>query len=179
MTGILGGLLSGVLGFITGGLDKLTENIVTLGLALFAISLGFFAISYLGRKRQMVHQERMASLIKGLHYAGVKEVFVKPKKADARDHLLSGLRWTLGGVGVSSAMYGYESIQPVADASSALGGALIGLIPSAIGLAHLLFSWLCSRNDKKTSQLPFQLPIKNQPVARYTPYTRSVMRHSI
>jgi hypothetical protein len=93
----------------------------------------------------MLHQERMASLIKGLHYAGVaRDVLVKPKP-DSRDHLLSGLRWLFGAGAASGALYGYESLQPVADAGAAMQGALIGIIPAAIGLAHMLFSWLCSR----------------------------------
>jgi hypothetical protein len=126
-------------------IQQLTTNIVVGGLAIFALSLGFFAIHYLNRRRQMLHQERMASLIKGLHYAGVaRDVLVKPKP-DSRDHMLSGLRWLFGAGAASGAMYGYETMQPIADAGAAMQGALIGIIPGAIGLAHLLFSWLCSR----------------------------------
>ena len=128
--------------------EQLTTSFVVGGLALFAITLGFFAVHYLNRRRQMLHQERMASLIKGLHYAGVARDIFKPRQ-ESRDHLLSGLRWLFGATGVSGAMYGYQTLQPVADASSAIGAALIGLIPGAIGLAHLLFSFLCSR--KRTS----------------------------
>jgi hypothetical protein len=126
-------------------IQQLTTNIVVGGLAIFALSLGFFAIHYLNRRRQMLHQERMAALIKGLHYAGVaRDVLVKPKP-DSRDHMLSGLRWLFGAGAASGAMYGYESLQPVVDAGAAMQGALVGIIPGAIGLAHLLFSWLCSR----------------------------------
>jgi hypothetical protein len=129
-------------------IQQLTTSVVVGGLAIFALALGFFAIHYLNRRRQMLHQERMAALIKGLHYAGIaKDVLVKPK-ADSRDHMLSGLRWLFGAGAASGAMYSYESLQPVADASSALQGALIGIIPAAIGLAHLLFSWICSRRPR-------------------------------
>jgi len=127
--------------------EQLTTNFVVGGLALFAISLGFFAVHYLNRRRQMLHQERMASLIKGLHYAGVARDVFRPRQ-ESREHLLSGLRWLFGAAGVSGAMYGYENLQPVADAGDAISGALIGLIPGAIGLAHLLFSWLCSRRHR-------------------------------
>jgi hypothetical protein len=133
---------------MTNFIEQLSTSVVVGGLALFAISLGFFAIHYLNRRRQMLHQERMASLIKGLHYAGVaRDVFATPqrRRTEARDHLLSGLRWLFGATGVAGAMYGYQSLQPVADMGDALGGALLGLIPGAIGLAHLLFSWICSR----------------------------------
>jgi hypothetical protein len=128
--------------------QQLTTNAVVAGLSVFAISLGFFSIHYLNRRRQMLHQERMAALIKGLHYAGVARDVFKPRQ-ESRDHLLSGLRWLFGATGVSGAMYGYQSLQPVADAGDAVRGALIGVIPGAIGLAHLLFSFVCSR--RKTS----------------------------
>ena len=148
MSDIFGGLFQTLFGNLFGGLQQLTDSLVTIGLALFALALGFFAIAYLHRRRQMLHQERMASLIKGLHYAGVaREVFAKPKR-DSRDHVLSGLRWLFGGVGVSGAMYGYETVQPSMDASAAASGALLGLIPAALGLAQLLFSWLCARREK-------------------------------
>jgi hypothetical protein len=141
----------GILQFFTDGLGKLTDSLVPLGLAVFALVLGFFSILYLNRRRNLLHQERMASLIKGLHYAGVaKDVFAKPK-ADARDHLLSGLRWLFGGIGMSGAVYGYQRLQPAADASSALAGLLAGLIPALLGLAHLIFSWLTRRKPGTTA----------------------------
>jgi hypothetical protein len=124
--------------------EQFTTNFVVGGLALFAISLGFFAVHYLNGRRQMLHQERMASLIKGLHYAGVARDVFRPRQ-ESREHLLRGLRWTFGGAGVSGAMYGYQNLQPVADAGDAVSAALVGIIPGAIGLAHLLFSFLCSR----------------------------------
>jgi hypothetical protein len=128
--------------------QQLTSSIVVGGLAAFALALGFFAIHFLNQRRKLLHQERMASLIKGLHYAGIaRDVLVKPKP-DARDHLLCGMRWLFGATAASAAMYGYESLQPVADAGAAMQGALVGLIPAAIGLAHLLFSWLSNRRKK-------------------------------
>src|SRR5262245_60609796 len=133
---------------MTNFIEQLATSFVVGGLALFALTLGFFAIHYLNRRRQMLHQERMASLIKGLHFAGVAhDVFGKAPKPthEARDHVLSGLRWLFGATGVSGAMYGYQAMQPVADSGSAVSAALIGLIPGAIGLAHLLFSLICSR----------------------------------
>ena len=137
--------------------QQLTSSIVVGGLAAFALALGFFAIHFLNQRRKLLHQERMASLIKGLHYAGIaRDVLVKPKP-DSRDHMLSGLRWLFGAGAASSAMYGYETLQPVVDAGAAAQGALIGIIPGAIGLAHLLFSWLCSRRTS-TSVAPSARP---------------------
>jgi len=147
MTDILGGLLD----LLTGNLQSLTDNLIAIGLALFALALGFFAIGYLNRRRQMLHQERMASLIKGLHYAGVADqVFARPTRT-ARDQLLSGLRWLVGGAGVAGAFYGYEALQPAADASAAASSALIGLIPGSVGLGQLLCGWICSRRERSTS----------------------------
>jgi hypothetical protein len=144
------GVIQFILDLLSGRLPQITNSIIALGLAVFAIVLGFFAINYLGRRRQMLHQERMAAMVKGLHYAGVaREVFAR-QKADSREHLLCGLRWLFGAAGISGTMYGYERLQPagLGDTLTALRGALIGLIPAAIGIAHLLFSFLCSRRDR-------------------------------
>ncbi len=125
-------------------IQTITTNFVVGGLALFAISLGFFSINYLNRRRQMLHQERMASLIKGLHYAGVaRDVFGKAApKAESRQYLFSGVRWLAAAAGISTAAYGYETMQPVADAGAGAINALVGLIPAVIGLVQLLFSWI-------------------------------------
>ena len=146
MSGI-SGILGGIFDFLTGNLSQLTGNIIAIGLSAFALGLGFFAIRYLGRRRQMLHTERMAAMVKGLHYAGVaREVFAKPQ-TDSRDHLLCGLRWMFGAAGLSGALYGYEQLQAVPDPLNAMRGLLAGIIPALIGLAHLLFSWLCSRRS--------------------------------
>jgi hypothetical protein len=150
------GLLQSILSLLQ--VPQLTNTLITLGLLVFALVLGLFAIHFLERRRRMLHQERMAALIKGLHFAGVaRDVFARPR-ADSRDHLLRGLRWTFGAAGMSGAMYGFERFQPpsdITDVWSALRAALIGLIPAAIGLAHLLFSFLCSRRERTISASPY------------------------
>jgi hypothetical protein len=146
----MSGFLGGILNFITGllpDLSSITNSVIVLGLTIFALVLGFFAISYLRRRRDLLHQERMAAMIKGLHYAGVaRDVFAKPKP-DPRDHMLRGMRWMFGGAGLSGALYGYETLQAVPDPTNAVQGLLAGLIPALIGLAHLIFSWICSRHS--------------------------------
>jgi len=132
--------------------QQLTDNFVVVAVALIALGLGWFSINYLSKRRQMVHQERMATLVKGLHYAGVaKDIFSKPQ-ADSRDQALRGLRWLFGAAGLSLALYAYASMQPSADPTSAARGALAGIVPGLIGLAHLLFSIL-SRN-RQTPNCP-------------------------
>ncbi len=146
------GLLQLLLGLVQS--PQLTNTIITLLLLIFALALGALAIRFLDSRRRMLHQERMAALIKGLHFAGVaRDVFAKPAP-DAREHLLRGLRWTFGGAGISGAMFGFERLQPgeVTDIWSALRAAIIGLIPLAIGLAHLLFSFLTSRRERAMSR---------------------------
>ena len=158
---LLGNLLSGNFSF-----SALTENIVTLALTLFATVLGFFSIVHLRRRRQTLDHERMAAILKGLHYAGVsRDVFKKPV-ANSQDHLLRGLRWLFGGMGVSGALYTYGSIEPVADETAAVRGALIGLIPGALGLAHLLFSWFCKRAHNKEQQNPLSSRMVYRAAAR-------------
>jgi hypothetical protein len=128
--------------------QQLTNNLVVVAATLIALGMGWFSINYLSKRRQMLHQERMASLVKGLHYAGVAhDIFSKPT-TDARSHVLSALRWLFGAAGLSAALYGYSAMQPFADPSTAARGALAGVVPGSIGLAHLVFSAF-SRNRQK------------------------------
>ena len=142
----------------------ITENIVTLVLTLFAGILGFFAIYYLRRRRKTMDHERLAAIVKGLHYAGVSREVFKKATTDSHDHLLSGLRWLFTGIGVSGALYTYGSVEPVVDSGEAIRGALIGVVPSAIGIAHLLFSLLCRRRER--NQVPFPSRMAYRPVSR-------------
>jgi hypothetical protein len=131
--------------------QQLTENLVLVVAALISLGLGWFSTNYLGKRREMLHQERRATLVKGLHYAGVaKDVFNKPTTVDWRDHVLRGLRWLFGAAGLSVALSAYTSMMPSADPGSAARAALAGVVPGSIGLAHLVFSAF-SRNRHKTS----------------------------
>src|SRR5918994_393954 len=144
------GLLGSLFSF---DFSAITENIVTLLLTVFAASLGFFSIYHLRRRRETLDHQRMAAIVKGLHYAGVtRDVFRKPA-ADSHDHLLRGLRWLFGGLGVSGALYTYGSVEPVADGGEAIRGALVGVVPGAIGAAHLLFSAVCRRRERRQNPL--------------------------
>lgn len=147
--------LSGFLGKFGLNLSGLADNVIVVGLTVFALALGFFAIRYLGRRRQLQQQLRMAALIKGLHYSGVSRDVFNARRHDAQDHLIRGLRWLFGAGGVSGAMYAYASLQPAAAFIDAIKGALLGLIPGAIGLAHLLFSLICTlRNRASSARIP-------------------------
>jgi hypothetical protein len=147
----LGGLFGSGL---SGLLDAVTEPLVVLGLTVFALALGFFSISYLNRRRTLRDQQRMAALIKGLHYAGVSPQALARPKHDPREHTMKGVRWLFGSVGLSSAMYGYQTLQPAADHLDALRSALVGVIPGAMALAHFLCSWICSRGQAPASSAP-------------------------
>ena len=126
-------------------LQQFTNNFLAMGMGLFALVLGFFSILYLNKRRKMLHQERMASLIKGLHYAGVaQDIFGKPK-TDVRDHLLRGLRWILGALGLGGALCGYTLMQPAGTALDAGRNALAAAVPASIGFAHLVFYWLSGK----------------------------------
>jgi len=142
------GLLGSLFNF---DFSAITENVVTLVLALFASVLGLFSMFYLRRRRQTLDHERMAAIIKGLHYAGVtRDVFKKP--ADSQTQLMRGVRWLFGGLGVSGALYTYGSIEPAVD-GDAVRGALVGVVPGAIGIAHLLCAWFCRRNERRQDPL--------------------------
>src|SRR5439155_25204169 len=120
--------------FMSQLVQQLTDNFVVVAAALIAPVLGWFSINYLSKRRQMIHQERMATLVKGLHYAGVaKDIFSKPTTG-SRDHAQRGLRWLFGAAGLSLALYAYASMQPSADPTCAASVALVGIVPGLIGL---------------------------------------------
>jgi len=147
--------LNGLLGKFGLNLSGLVENSIVIGLVVFVLALGFFGIRYLGKRRQLRQQLQMAALIKGLHYAGVSRDVFNARKRDSQEHLLRGLRWLFGAGGVSGAMYAYASMQPAATFLDSIKGALLGLIPAAIGLAHLLFSFICKlRNGASSTPMP-------------------------
>jgi hypothetical protein len=145
--------------------QQLTDNFVVLAAALIALGLGRFSINYLSKRRQMLHQERMATLVKGLHYAAVaKDIFSKPT-ADWLGHALRDLHWILGGAGFSFALYGCLML------------ALVFLTP-AIARAS---AW--DLMTKFTVNHPFEVPgMTLQPNTRYTirlydsPSTRNVVQ---
>jgi hypothetical protein len=152
-------------------LQGLTNNVLALGLGVFAIGLGFFSLIYLNKRRKMLHRERMASLIKGLHYAGVAgEIFGKPK-SDIRDHLLRGLRWILGGLGLAGALCGYSMMQPGGTAVEAGRNALAAAVPTSIGLAHLIYYWMSGK--QKT---PAAVRVAYRPGMYYRPTYRPGQR---
>ena len=58
----ISGILGGIINFLTGNLSQLTGNVIALILAVLTAVIGFFSIRYLGRRRQMLHTERMAAM---------------------------------------------------------------------------------------------------------------------
>jgi hypothetical protein len=157
-------------------LQQLTDNFVVLAAALILLGLGWFSISYLSKRRQMLHQERMASLVRGLHYAGVaKDILSQPSKpkAGSRDHALSGLRWLFGAAGVSATLYASAAMQPFADPTIVHRAALPGIIPGLIGLIHLIISAILRKRELRDF-----FPIVSQNRPRYWVPTRVPTRTS-
>lgn len=150
----MGDILNSLLGRLGLNLSGLADQILVIGLTIFALVMGFFSLRFLSRRREMLHQERMAALIKGLHYAGVSRQLLNRRPHDAREHLLRGLRWLFGAAGISGAMYGYAALQPANELLDALRAALLGIIPGAIGLAHLLFSGICAWLRRAEARTP-------------------------
>ena len=66
---------------------------------------------------------------------------------NSRDHKMKGVRWLFGAAGVSGTLYTFEKLQPGANAGDALRGAVVGIIPGAMALAHFFCSWLCARQS--------------------------------
>jgi len=152
-------------------LQQLSNNVLVLGLTLFALGLGAFSLIYLNKRRKMLHQERMAGLIKGLHYAGVAQDVFGKAKPDVRNHLLSGLRWLLGALGLGGALCGYTLMQPAGTLFDAGRNALAAAVPAAIGFAHLIFYWISGRKKVAAAVRPAYRPGLYVPT--YRPAQRS------
>jgi len=119
-------------------LQNFPDNFVTAAIALIAVALGFFSVNYLSKRRTMLHQERMASLIKGLHYAGVAQQIFNQPKSTAKEYLIRGLKWLFGGLGLAGTLFGFTSMQPTANHAEAAQVALAGIVPASIGIAHFV-----------------------------------------
>ncbi len=143
-------------------LQQFTGNIVVIVMAVIALVLGIFSVSYLNKRRQMLHQERMATLIKGLHYAGVaKDIFSKPSTAPvtttatstAKKYLIKGLQWLLGALGIAGAAFGVGTLQLGQSPVQASHMAIVGVVPAAISISHFISSFL-TRKKKPTAIVP-------------------------
>ena len=154
---MLGSILEILGGLLHFDFSVLTENIITLVLTLFGAVLGFFSIYYLGRRRKTLDHERLAAIVKGMHRAGISRDAFRKAPASSHDHLLTGLRWLFTGMGVSAALYTYGSIEPVVDAGESVRGALIGVVPGAIGIAHLLCAFVCRRKERNQDPFPSRM----------------------
>jgi hypothetical protein len=143
----LGQLITSILTLLNLGVP--TDNIITIALLLFVLMLGLFAINQLRRRTTAMDQQRVATLIKGLHFAGIAHDVLATARTNARDHLLRGLRWLMASGGLSAALYGSAALQSSPDRTEAMRAALVGVVPGAIGLAHLVFSWICSRGGQQ------------------------------
>ena len=86
----------------------------------------------------MLHQERMATLIKGLHYAGVAQQIFHQSKKTAKDYLISGLKWLFGGLGLAGTLFGAAATHPATTLTDAARMALAGVVPASIGISHFV-----------------------------------------
>jgi threonine/homoserine/homoserine lactone efflux protein len=92
-------------------------------------------LSYLRRRHlfQLYHQERMEAMAKGLAIPPEPEAFLKreraPKTRTRGGVLLCGLIWLFVGIAAYFAL----------DAMAGRNPAMLALVPSAVGLAYLVY----------------------------------------
>ena len=109
------------------------------------IGIGMLAIFLNYRKRKemfaLYHQERMAAIEKGIELPPLPaEFFAEDGKSPSpHGRLLTGLVWLFLGLALTTALYFTHS-----------GGALFGLIPTAIGLAYLIYYFAVGKKEAET-----------------------------
>lgn len=132
-----------ILDFIQSLIQHVTSNATIALPSVVAAVIGLLVLRQLSQRRQMLHQERMASLIRGLHYAGVAKNIFSAQQPQSRDFLMKALRWLLGGSGLAAAIYLWMTMQPGVDKTTAAHAAAVGaMVPGGIGLSHLIGAWV-------------------------------------
>lgn len=115
---------------------------------IMGIGIGMLAIVVNYRKRKemfaLYHQERMAAIEKGIELPPLPEAFFAedgkpPWPQSPHGKLLTGLVWLFTGLSLMVALYFTHS-----------HGALFGLIPTAIGLAYLIYYFAVGKKEAET-----------------------------
>ncbi len=115
--------------------------------------VGTLAI-YVGYRRRkeifaMYHQERMAAIEKGVEVPPLPEALFteegRPQRPyHPRRHLLRGLAWLFVGLGLGAGLW----------ATAGLDWALFSLVPTGIGLAHLIYYFVEGKKEAATLDRP-------------------------
>jgi hypothetical protein len=103
-----------------------------VGLPL-SIPIVYLILSYRRRRRllELHHQERMAAIERGMEIPPLPAERTAPNRT--RSELLPGLIWLLLGLALTAAMHQLGAAQEVE------GLAVWGLVPTAVGVAYLIY----------------------------------------
>ena len=114
---------------------------------VMGIGIGMLSIVVNYRKRKemfaLYHQERMAAIEKGIELPPLPaEFFAEDGKSPSpHGRLLTGLVWLFIGLALMLALYFTDS-----------RGAVFGLIPTAIGLAYLIYYFAVGKKEAETME---------------------------
>lgn len=116
---------------------------IVMGIGIGMLGL---ILNYKKRKEMfaLYHQERMAAIDKGIELPPLPEAFFSedPKTPTPHRHLLKGLVWLFLGVAITIVIY----------ANHRQSTALFGLIPAAVGLAHLIYYALVGKKAAEAAE---------------------------
>jgi hypothetical protein len=133
--------------------------IITIGLPL-TIPIVVVSLNYRKRRRlmELYHAERMAAIERGMEIPPLPSEILGPSPTK-RSTLLPGLIWLFIGLALLVGLHGEHL-----GFSSALGGPLVlGLVPTGVGLAYLIYHLIEGRKHVTPPQVtPPQLP-KDKP----------------
>jgi Domain of unknown function (DUF6249) len=126
---------------IIGVLIPVIAIVMGIGIGMLSLYLDY------RKKRSMYelhHKERMAAIEKGMDVPPLPpEFFENPRRRlrTRSDYLRRGLIWLLVGGAITAALYNQERSE-----------SLWGLVPTAVGLAYLLFYYLDGRQPQEVER---------------------------
>src|ERR1700722_1783352 len=120
--------------------------ICVFGLPL-SIPIIYLVLNYRKRRRliELVHAERLAAIERGMEIPALPiEILGAPPVS--RSVLLPGLIWLLVGLALMAGLHGFSGYEGVGGLS------IWGLVPTAVGIAYLIYYFVEGRGHDQTSK---------------------------
>lgn len=131
------------------------EGVLGVMIPIVAIIMGIatamLSMYFSHRKRELIHQERLVALEKGVPVPELPEGFFNAKDKGVKNshsYLIRGLVWLAIGIGAALFFGGIGAAIPEHDGPGmALAG--MGAVPGLVGVAYLIFYSIAGKKMKE------------------------------